>query len=301
MAEATDKLEQAVSPEATVSLQTSKVEVNSYRTRRVFELTVDGVTSKWHSVKGGVNPRVERFRTAGETVPFELLFNPETDTWLKIVSPQTYGTEMQDAVVERLKKSRLHQQVALDIAGLSYLSEQVKDVEVEMEGKKVYGFTSPHIGPTLESQIFLETGTRKPDEMSSELSDKLAYVYSVAANLAEVLYLNHGIWFADPNPGNILLREEPDGLHVVLLDFSNKRQERNNCLNNVTPGRYTNERYQKIVKKFFRAQIKCLHQRFKYYASNIGVPFVRDPEEIERNIDSSEAFANAIENPPICK
>lgn len=268
----------------------TSVDINTYRTREILDLTIDGTDSKWHSVKGGVSPENV---SDPSSIKYPLLFNPETNTWLKIVAPQVYGTEAEEIAVSRLKKAKYQQEVALELAGLGHLKDSIKDVEVEIAGKKVYGYTAPHIGPSLESRIFAETGRRKGINISPELSDLITYVYSSAADQAEKLYLDYGIWFSDPNPGNILLREEPDGIHVVLIDFSSKHQEKSNIFQNVTPGRYTESNYNKLVRRILASSIKNLHTRFALYCNSVGLPFIRDPKATEQNIENSTAVLNA--------
>jgi hypothetical protein len=277
----------------------SAVEVNTYRTKSVHELSVDGIAGQWHWVKGGINPENTDYETSGGTIRYELLFNPETNTWLKIVSPKSYGTKTEETVVKRLKKSMVQQQMALEVAGLPHLRDQVKDVEVDIDGKTVYGYVAPHIGPSLESRIFSETGRRKSMNISPELSDFISQVYSTAADQAEKLYLDFGIWFSDPNPGNILLREEPDGIHVVLIDFSNKTQERSNIFTHITPGRYSSEKYMAVIKRMLGSTVKTLHRRFEFYCNSIGIPFIRDPQEIKQNIENSSAVLSAAKTMPV--
>lgn len=275
-----------------------RTEANSYRTRVVSQLVVDEAQGEWHSLKGGLSLDKDRTKTPVESIRFGIFFDPTRNIWLKTVPPETVDTPFYERFEQRLRKSALQQRVALDVAGLPDLKSQVKDVEVEIGGKKVYGFTAPHIGPSLEFMIFRLTGHRSGRVTNPDAVDFLSHVYSIAADQAEKLYLDFGIWMDDPNPGNILLRQDENGTHVVLIDFSNKVQEEENLFTRIPKDKYSPEGYMDKIRSRLARNIRLLHQKFYKYCDNRGIPFIRDPQEIEANIDRSVAVVNARKTYP---
>lgn len=200
------------------------VEANSYRTRRIIPLEIDDQIQDWHSVKGGLNTQPDKVRDPNKlnVVSFEVLFNPQTRSWLKIVPPEATNKK---PLEERLRKGAGIAQTALLVAHLPQLAQQVRGLQLETENQLtsskevVYGFLSPHIGPSLE-YLYKLLG----QNLSPEVADFFERVYSIAFHQASRLYLDYGYWVADPNLGNILLHQTPDGLAVVLIDFANKKQ-----------------------------------------------------------------------------
>ena len=73
-------------PDIREALRTSQsiTEANSYRTREVVDITVNGSVGKWHSLKGGVTPHRKESSTESGNVSYEIFFNPTTNSWLKI-------------------------------------------------------------------------------------------------------------------------------------------------------------------------------------------------------------------------
>lgn len=270
-----------------------KTKANSYETRSIRVLQVDGVEGEWHSVKGGMDSSTDRKSTPIETLKYGVLYNPNTRTWLKAVPPEALGTPHYEVMEARLRRSALQQQISLVESGLPDLAQQVKKVEVEIDGQKVDGFTSPHIGPSLESFIFSLTGKRRSRDLPPEFVDLLSTMYSAAAHQAERLLLQYGIWMADPNPGNILLRHDENGTHIVLIDFLSKHQEAEYLFTNLSREKYPGGSYVQKLKNSLLGQVRGLHQRFAFYCDRLGIPFVRDQKDISANINDSVAVVNA--------
>lgn len=203
----------------------SIIEANSYRTRRILTLDINGETGQWHSLKGGVNT-LSAMSTEGKLIPiYEVLFNPETRQWLKVVPPETTS---QAKLGTRLKESISITQASLRVSNLPELADQVKECRVDMEDKfirerkNVQGFVSPHIGPSLEYYLRLIKGPK--DVVPDNARTFFSQAYQIAFEHARALYENYGFWTEDPNPGNILLYHKDEGIHVVLIDFSNRKQ-----------------------------------------------------------------------------
>lgn len=272
---------------------TTLTEANTYRTKSVRKLTVEGVEGEWHSVKGGLRADLERSRTPSEYISYGVLFNPKTQTWLKVVPPEAEGSPDQDRLENILRRSVIQQRIALQLAGLPDLATQVKEVEVEIDGKNVYGFTSPHIGPSLEYIMYETTKSWRGRVDNLDAVDFFSQAYSIAADQAEKLYLEYGIWTSDPNPGNILLRQGEKGIHVVLIDFSNRLQEHEYLYARVSKERYGSEKYIDKIKSLLMSNVRQLHRRFHQCCEKRGIPFIRDPKEIEANIKNSTACINA--------
>ena len=165
-------------PDIREALRTSQslIEANSYRTREVIDVAVNGRTEKWHSLKGGVTPKNKDTDSDSGNVSYEIFFNPTTNSWLKIVRPETKKSGLYERFETRLRKSAQQQRTALEVAGLPKLASQIKDTEVEINGQKVYGFTSPHIGPTLEFILYKITGHRKGRKLPTDAVDFFSYV-----------------------------------------------------------------------------------------------------------------------------
>ncbi|MBI2621824.1 MAG: hypothetical protein HYW63_04260 [Candidatus Levybacteria bacterium] len=272
----------------------TRTEANSYRTKAINNLTVDSTQGEWHSVKGGLRPDQDRSRTPSEYISYGVLFNPQTRTWLKVVPPEVTDTPDQEKLEKTLRRSVDQQRAALQVAGLPDLASQIREVEVvDMDGKKVYGFTSPHIGPSLEYILYKTTKSWRGRVKNPDAADFFSQVYSMAADQAERLYLEFGIWTSDPSPGNILLRQDENGIHVVLIDFSNRLQEYEYLYQRVSKERYGPEGYINKIKSLLQTNVRQLHRRFYQYCEKRGIPFIRDPQEIETNIDNSVAVVNA--------
>lgn len=272
-------------------LDFNKIEANSYWTKSISEISVNGVLGQWHLVKGSA--RTPEEAAPGDQIKYEVFFDPSTNTWLKIIPPEAINDPRYGEFEGRLRKSALQQKMALLVAGLPELAGQVNEAEVEIGGKRVYGFTTPHIGPSLEHLIFSLTGKRKSKDLPPRVGGLLSDVYSIAADQAEKLYLQFGIWTTDLNPGNILLRFDENGVHVVLIDFSNKIQEFEHLFANLPTRKFSGENYVKKVKSLLLGNVHQIHERFKRYTGEHGIAFSRDAREVEQNIEQSVAVINA--------
>ena len=270
----------------------TRVEANTYGTREIVQLKIDGEESEWHSVKGGAGPS-RHYDKPLELVRYGIFYDPKTRTWLKILPPESIGAKQFGKAEERLRKSALQQRVALTVSGLPELAEQIKEVEVEIDGRRVYGFTSPHIGPSLEHVLSELTGSKRPKELTPDAKTLFSDIYAIAADQAEKLYLDFGIWTADPNPGNILLRFTEEGIRVVLIDFANKIQDEENLFSGLSRERYKGNGYVDKLRSLLAGRIRGLHQNFMEFCNMLDVPFIRDSNAVKENIERSPAIVNA--------
>lgn len=271
-----------------------KTRANSYETRSVRQLQVDGVEGEWHSLKGGMISSSSEQSTPVENLRrYGVFYNPEKRTWLKTIPPEVLGTPRYDDMQNRLRKSAIQQRIALIEAGLPDLAQKVRNVDVGVEGQHVYGFTSPHIGASLESFINTLTGKRNSTGIPPEFVDFFSTIYSAAAHQAERLYLQYGIWTADPNPGNILLRHDENGTHVVLIDFASRHQDAEYLFTDLPRDKYPGESYVHKLITTLRSRVKEIHLKFASNCEKLGIPFIRDNKAISANIKDSVAVVNA--------
>lgn len=275
----------------------TRVEANTYGTREVVQLRINGEESEWHSVKGGAGPS-RNYDKPLELVRYGIFYDPKTKTWLKVLPPESIGAQQFEKAEGRLRRSALQQRMALRVSGLPELAEQIKDVEVEIDGRKVYGFTSPHIGPSLGYVLSELTGSKRPKELTPDAITLFSDIYAIAADQAEKLYLDFGIWTADPNPGNILLRFTEEGIRVVLIDFANKIQDEENLFSGLSRERYKGNGYVDKLRSLLAGKIRGLHQNFIEFSNMLGVPFIRDPNAVKENIERSPAIVNARKTYP---
>lgn len=219
------------------------VEVNKFKTRgEPLPLDIDGKTEEWHSVKGGLRESKRGIVQSKQGV-YEILFNPQTSEWLKAI-PEGNGK-----AEKHLRKSVIMARDALEVAGLPELAEQIRETNVVIRGKKHYGFISPHLG---ESVDHYGEASKEKGYNPKEVDELITAVYETAYDQAVQLYARHGHWMDDPNPGNILLHETPDGdLKVVLIDFANKIQHKS-----VSP--------EKIPDKIFPGDTKSAEVRRRH-------------------------------------
>ncbi|MDP3988592.1 MAG: hypothetical protein Q8P80_05630 [Candidatus Levybacteria bacterium] len=207
--------------ERLLSTPTSRIEVNGYLSRGKINLVVNGEKEEWHSFKGGA--REDAVNHQGDTyeVLAKLGHDSMPEKWLKLVPPTTTHY---NKLRKTLQQSFISGKVALKIAGMRHLAREFQECIVVkssgLEKKAVYGFTSPHLGRTVES--FLKE--KIPPEERKELLSFLADVYGIAYKHAATLFVREGVWMDDPNPGNILLHQSEDGIQVALIDFANERQ-----------------------------------------------------------------------------
>jgi len=202
------------------------VEANTYKTRRRVTVIADGESRELHSLKGGFHDGTEK-KTTGAV--YEVLFDPQTNEWLKITAPRNHGSES-----NILDTSADIMAASLDLAGFPELGQQVKKCSVVIDGKKTNGFWSPHIGPSLETMIRIYSAAKRTMEPQSfaqfslEAKGFFSEAYAVGLDHAIKLYLKYGYWTQDANPGNILFRinEEIGDLNPVLIDFVGKHQYR---------------------------------------------------------------------------
>ncbi|OGH07741.1 MAG: hypothetical protein A2W22_03275 [Candidatus Levybacteria bacterium RBG_16_35_11] len=202
------------------------VEANTYKPRRKVNVIADGQARVVHSLKGGFEDGVEK-KTTGAV--YEVFFDPETNEWLKITTPKSHGSES-----KALDRDADIMAASLILAGFPDLAEKVKKCNVVIEGKSTNGFWSPHIGPSLEAMIRVYRSAKKTMDLEryiqfeKEAKKFFSEAYTSALDHAIQLYLKHGCWTQDANPGNILFRanEVTGELKPVLIDFVGKHQYR---------------------------------------------------------------------------
>lgn len=206
------------------------VRANTYVTKRVIDIRLgDQPPQKWHLVKGGI--RNETTLPEGHTPTYEIYYNPDTNQWLKLVPSVGRDIDIKD-LERRLDEGTTVVQGSLRISNLPEIAEQIsflKDAITLPNGQRVSGQISPHIGFSLEQILLDEVKTSKPnaaqaENLSIETRARLAEYYQAAFNIALRLYLQHGYYTDDPNPGNILVAEDAQGNpRVALIDFAGKR------------------------------------------------------------------------------
>lgn len=265
--------------EPRIRVPVEKVRANTYQTREIRELKINDVKESWHSVKGGVLPEhidtLDPVRASGVT--FEILHEPESSRWLKIVPPEAshYKT-----LAERLRFSAAIMRRSLVISGLPDQAERVKDCLVDVRGRKVYGFISPHLGPSVEFLLKSISGKKRPTDVPKEFKEVISLLYKRAFSHAADLYLGNGYWVSDPNPGNIILfGGNIDEMEVVLIDFSNKSQRRDHVLNKI-PEVYRLTREQLRIKA-----LRDLGDSFDHTCKSLNIPFF-NPQEIGSFIET---------------
>ncbi|MBA3724114.1 MAG: hypothetical protein H0W89_04485 [Candidatus Levybacteria bacterium] len=260
------------------------VEANSFRTRgEPLPIEISGITSDWHSVKGGINPKSEGAKNVS-AANFEVLYNPETNQWLKIVPPEVTGEKAKKI----LKKSVKIAKAACIVAGLSEIADEIKEHEVMVRGKKAYGFVSPHMG---QSIYHYAKGALFRQDDKDEVKELVSTVYNIAFQQAVRLYEEYGYWTDDPNPGNILLHAKGDQYHVVLIDFSNNQQDKSVNPDKIPdhialPGQKDAE-----VAKRHAKNIEVLRAKFAKQCAISGSSFTGSPE-----VTSSPISIPNIEN-----
>ncbi|OGE26782.1 hypothetical protein A3C26_03255 [Candidatus Daviesbacteria bacterium RIFCSPHIGHO2_02_FULL_39_12] len=241
--------------ELALTAQHPTVEVNGYRTRGIpLELLVEGKKGIWHSVKGGFTPEPTRPHPIHrDFLSFEVLFNGETNEWLKVVPPESYHTVM---LIGRLRRSVGMIKSSLEIAGLPELIPTVRETRLDLRGEPTYGFISPHLGGSLEYCLNILTSGRKT-KLTPSAAKFISRIYNIAFAQAVRLYLDYGHWTADPGPGNILINTQ-NGLRVVLIDFANKEQH---VINNFNGTPFEDKREgaltQNIVRLFELFKQQC--------------------------------------------
>lgn len=231
------------------------VKANSYFTRRVHTLKLGEETGDWHSVKGGQSAS----KTARQGNQPEILFNPDAMQWLKIANSNSARN------ARSISTSASIIQASLRLGGMDDLAEQVQAHAVNIRGQQLPGFVSPHIGPSVEAMIsFLDHArTTMPQEefqqAKAEARRFFGHIYEIAFDQAVRLYLEHGYWTGDPNPGNIVFNTdgEDSAIRVAMIDFGTKTQ---------------------IRESGYFSYVKQLHLSFKDQALKHSIPFEYDIE-----------------------
>jgi hypothetical protein len=237
------------------------VEANTYRTKNITLLTIDGITDEWHLLKGGIADGKP------EEAINEILYSPTTNTWLKLIP---FGARNRQDLENRLKPSPEIQKTALIEAGLPEYAQHVREhIVVNKAGQTEYGFTMPHIGPSVE--LILKKLLYASPEVKTLAKGVLSGIYSTAFLQATRLYLMHGMWTDDVNPGNVLIHMNEQGdLTPVLIDFTNKANRKYN-------GNGSNSAEDaKVIAK----SVMQLFAKFSEQCERHGIPFPDQQPEI---------------------
>lgn len=193
------------------------IEANTYRTREIMSLSVNGQLGTWHSLKGGIKQGL------GKRGTYEVLYNPSESSWLKMVP---LNEQSKENLTNRLRRSVEIQKAAFQVAGMSEYSQQVEECQITSGEVSTYGFKMRHIGPSVE--YILERLKHEDPSVIEKGKKFLSEVYHVAFIHAAILYKKYGYWAEDPNPGNVIIHESQEGMQVALIDFSNKTTMRDN-------------------------------------------------------------------------
>lgn len=183
-----------------------RIDINGFTT--IDRKVVGG--DVWHKVKGWGD------------APFDVLFNPDKQRWLKIVPRDAKDYKEK---CKLLSEGAKIVRISLATSGLQNYADSVEECSVKIDSSSTVGFKTNHIGPTLD---FINRKLSKNNiVIDSETAKSLSNVYIEAFNLAAVLYVEHGIWTADPNAGNVVLNfDSPDDVKVTLIDFEKPPQYR---------------------------------------------------------------------------
>lgn len=277
-----DELPNTLEKKGNISLPHElQVIANSYKTRAIIDLVINGKQEAWHSLKGGIleQNKVDYKKLKGIT--YLVLYNPESNLWLKMVPPETVQKSTEGLAL-RLKRSVPAAKKALRIAGLPDIAEQLMNCKIIITGKTVDGFISPHIGPSVD--YYLKKLLPKGEQIDVNAKDFLSEVYRIAFNQALRLYLNHNVWVDDPNPGNILMHFDQNNIRVVLIDFANNKQTARTTFEKTFPER----RSEQLLKK-----MQQLYESFRVQSTRHGLEFIECPDHYFNDIVSKQ-FPNSI-------
>ncbi len=183
-----------------------------------------------------------------------MLFNPDKQQWLKIVPPTAKDYEKKrKLLMEGAKIVR----TSFATSGLQNYADTVEECSLKIDGNPTVGYKTNHIGPTQD--FIIRKLSKSKTGIDPETEKSLSNVYIGAFNLAAVLYVEHGIWTADPNAGNIVLNfDNPDDVKISLIDFEKAPQ------------------YRKANKNGF----SDLYKLFKNEAEKCGIYISREDEGI---------------------
>jgi hypothetical protein len=172
----------------------------------------------------------------------------------------------------------------MEIAGVPELAEKVEECSVNIRGKDVYGFISPHIGQSMEHYIN-EASTRTDNQ--DDVKKFINTVYAIAFDEALQLYEKYGYWMNDPNPGNIILHEKDNQIHVVLIDFATNHQVKIIKPENIPVDRIPPEKRANILEQKRLDHIAFLRANFVKQCKNAGGEFPTDAVEPDARFAAS--------------
>ncbi len=247
---------------------TTKVEINGYITRTRQPLEINGKWAMWHSVKGGINEDKKDKKAS-----YEILYNPDgpdkIGEWLKMVP---FGARNAEGLENRLRDAAVVGREVLEKSGLTYHAVKLQECMIKTkEGATTYGFTTPHIGPT-EEHILKEMHTYEPDE-SRIAQEFVERMHATSFKLAAWLYLKHGLWVGDSNPGNIIACFNGHKVISSFIDFASRPNKAYN--GNVLIK--TLDETDVILEK----NLSVLYKGFKVQADIHKIPFSRGTKEVE--------------------
>jgi len=257
---------------APVLSATTEIKINGFKTRTRQLLEINGCKQLWHSVKGGV----EEDKKGDKKASFEILYNPDnsenhekTGEWLKMVP---FGARNAEGLENRLRDAAVVGREVLEKSGLTYHAIRFQESMVKTkEGDVTYGFTTPHIGPT-EEHILKEMYTYEPDE-SRIAQEFVERMHATSFKLAAWLYLEHGLWVEDPNPGNIIANFSGQKVIVSFIDFASRYNRK-----------YNGSILFKTLDEtdvLLEKNLSVLYKGFKEQADMHKIPFSRDVNEVD--------------------
>lgn len=252
------------------------VTANIYSTREIKQLTINGETQNWHSLKGGTK---KKEITENDAPSYEVLYNPQQGQWLKIVPPnlpRNLATEN----LQRLQASAAIQRKACEVAGLPELANNLQEVTVQFpDGRQTYGIITPHFGASLEYLLQPFFDGEKKRIIRGRLPDNAkkfgGEIYRRAFNQATDLWLTYGYLAKDANPGNILLHGNNGALYPLLIDFSNAGSIPQPELPLNTKKRLARDYTEKIVG---------LYNNFRDQCRNYDIPITFTTEDATKRI-----------------
>lgn len=125
------------------------------------------LSETWHKVKGWGD------------APFDVLFNPDKQQWLKIVPPGVEGYKAKRGLlIEGAKIVR----TSLSTSGLQNYAEKVEECSVKIDGSPTVGFKTNHLGPTQD--FIIRQLSKSKTGIDFETAAALSTISIEAFNLA---------------------------------------------------------------------------------------------------------------------
>lgn len=245
------------------------ITANSFNQRGApLELEVNGEKDLWYSLKGGIDQSKSLLGVKKDDISYEIFLNPDKRLWLKVVPPESLTDDHNPVLENRLKLAINIGREAMNIAQLPEFADQYQELLVNIRGKDVLGFLSPHIGPTVK--YCLDSALQSKDhEVVADAVSFLSDVYEIGYEQASYLFLEHEYWMEDPNPGNIVIHEKDNRLYVALIDFATAQP--------IRP--YKQIPYEHTKEKRQIRDLEILHMRFAKNCKSNNLHFSETPLE----------------------